>query len=91
MVEAQCIIQLDFGIERFQHPSRSAPCKTEPGWNLYERIAEIDERLESNWYRSPYEASWARIEKLGMERDLARDEEERKRRDMLEEDRRRGR
>ena len=60
-------------------------------WNLHERISEIDERLKSNWYRSAYEESHARIQKLGMQRRLAMDEEERKRAAMFEEDRRRGR
>ena len=58
---------------------------------LHESIAEIDERLKSNWYRSAYEESYARIDKLGMQRRLAMDEEERKRAAIFEEDRRRGR
>lgn len=62
---------------------------TRTKWHLYERIAEIDERLKSKLYRSAYEESWARIERLGMERRLAEDEEGRKMRELLEEDRRR--
>ena len=83
------MVQLHFGDRVIPTPFKEGARRDKTRWHLYERIAEIDERLKSNWYRSAYEESWARIERLGMERRLAEDEEERKRREMLEEDRRR--
>ena len=88
---AQCMIQLHFGDKVVPTFFKEGVMREGAKWHLYERIEQIDERLKSNWYRSAYEESWARIEKLGMQRRLAEDEEERKRAEMYEEDRRRGR